>query len=373
MSASPDPIPYVPPSGDVFFPLASNAHALVTGSPLGSVRARMKVSSLLYNRVLLEAGQMSIQAGPHGAQAWRHQTRPDAPARWQTPTGRNRGQAVPFSLSMAKETTPGVPAPGPYHQVLHSETSICWLPTLEPFQEELPPKCDWIVLGYPSGMAPEFEKLADRWKRSDDKNAALTRLVPEHFVRSRIVEHVSKDLALGASGGWDVSVDRYHGRVIGARFAGDATIQTKGVALPILVPRVGDLDWEDVAKIRRLKAIDRLRGVLREVEAEAFEVARTGGDLEQVMRSVFLAKVAAASKDVHGIRRVSALVLADLVVGAGAGYVTAGVTMLGPFGPLVGAAATTAAIGSLHVRNLVRERRQRSWLGVMGAISAAAG
>ena len=249
---------------------------------------------------------------------------------------------------MAKETTPGVPAPGPYHQVLHSETSICWLPTLEPFQEELPPKCDWIVLGYPSGMAPEFEKLADRWKRSDDKNAALTRLVPEHFVRSRIVEHVSKDLALGASGGWDVSVDRYHGRVIGARFAGDA-------------------------KIRRLKAIDRLRGVLREVEAEAFEVARTGGDLEQVMRSVFLAKVAAASKDVHGIRRVSALVLADLVVGAGAGYVTAGVTMLGPFGPLVGAAATTAAIGSLHVRNLVRERRQRSWLGVMGAISAAAG
>jgi hypothetical protein len=89
------------------------------------------------------------------------------------------------------------------------------------------------------------------------------------------------------------------------------------------------------------------------------------------MRSVFFAKVAAASKDVHGIRRVSALVVADLVVGAGAGYVTAGVAMLGPFGPLVGAAATATTIGSLHVRNLVRERRQGAWLGVMGAINAA--
>jgi hypothetical protein len=90
------------------------------------------------------------------------------------------------------------------------------------------------------------------------------------------------------------------------------------------------------------------------------------------MRGAFLTKVAAASKDVRGIRTVSALVLADLVVGAGAGFITAGVTMLGPFGPLVGAGVTAAAIGGLHVRNLVRERRQRAWLGVMGAINAAA-
>ena len=62
-----DIMPYVPPSGDVFFPLASNAHALVAGGAVASVRARMKVSSLLYDRVLLEAGAMRIQAGPHGA------------------------------------------------------------------------------------------------------------------------------------------------------------------------------------------------------------------------------------------------------------------------------------------------------------------
>ena len=68
--------PFKPPTGSVFFPLASNAHALVTGAPLASIRARLKASSLLYSHVLIESGRMSIQAGPNGAQAWRHQTQP---------------------------------------------------------------------------------------------------------------------------------------------------------------------------------------------------------------------------------------------------------------------------------------------------------
>ncbi len=102
MSSIPEQMPYLRPSGEVFFPLASNAHALVTGGSLASVRARIKIASLLYGRVLLEVGQLSIQAGPHGSQTWRHQTRPDAPAPWQTPKDRGRGQASPLSLSMAR-------------------------------------------------------------------------------------------------------------------------------------------------------------------------------------------------------------------------------------------------------------------------------
>src|SRR2546428_8770885 len=103
-------IPRVRPSGAVLFPLASNAHALVTGRPVRNVRARLKLASLLYNQVLVEAGQMSIQAGPHGSSAWRHGSRPDEPSKWQTPSGRNRAQAAPFSLSIAAQTEPGVPA-----------------------------------------------------------------------------------------------------------------------------------------------------------------------------------------------------------------------------------------------------------------------
>jgi hypothetical protein len=38
MPASPDPLAVVPPSEDVFFPLTTNAHALVTGSPSAAFR-----------------------------------------------------------------------------------------------------------------------------------------------------------------------------------------------------------------------------------------------------------------------------------------------------------------------------------------------
>lgn len=361
-------VPYVPPAGEVYFPLASNAHALVVGGPIGSVRARMKVSSLLYNQVLLEAGQMVIQAGPQGSSAFRHSSRPDAPATWQTPKARNRAQAVPFTLSIARETTPGVPALGPYQPALHSETSICWLPTFEPFRNELPLRCDWIVFGRPDRLPPPFEKLRDGWKRSDDRNAALNRLVPENFVRSRLVDHVSQDLAAGAAGGWDIGVDRLHGRVIGARFAADATLRAHGAALPLLIPRVGDLAWEDIVEIRRLKAIARLREVLREVEAEAFAVAASGGDLEDAMRKAYTAKVSAAVEDVRLIRSTAAHVVAELAVGAGAGYATTGLAVLGP---IAGAAMAAGAMGTWHARSLIRERRQRAWVGVMGAISTA--
>jgi hypothetical protein len=364
----PTPIPFVPPTGKVFFPLASNAHALVTGGPIASVRARLKVSSLLYENVLVEAGQMSIQAGPNGAQSWRRSNRPDSVAAWQTPMGRKRGQAVPFTLAMARETTPGVPAPGPYHTVLHSKTSICWMPTFEPFKQELPSACDWIIFGNPSDLSEDFGKLADNWKRSDDRNGALKRLVPESFVRSHLVDHISKDMAVGAAGGWDVSVDRMHGGVIAARFVGDAAVQIRGVALPIVVPHVGDLGWDDVVRIRRLKAIQRLRDVLREIEAEAFEVANSGGDLEDAMRKVFVQKLSAASSGVQGVRNIAATSVAELVVGAGAGYATTGLALLGP---VAGAGITATFMAGLHVRRVVRDRRQCAWVGVMEAISNA--
>jgi hypothetical protein len=218
-------------------------------------------------------------------------------------------------------------------------------------------------------MAPEFTRLEDRWKRYDDANGALARLVPENFVRSQLVKDISHDLAVGASGGWDVSVDRFHGRVIGARFANDASIETKGIALPLLVPRVGDLPWSDIVRIRRLKAIEPLREVLREVETEAFEVARSGGDLEATMYSAYVRKVADASSKVHGIRSAGFMGAAELLVGAGAGYATTGLALLGP---VVGAGVTAAVMTGWHVRRIVRERRQRAWLGVMDAISAAA-
>lgn len=329
----------------------------------------MKLSSLLYEKVLLEAGSMTIQAGPHGSSSWRHQSRPDQRVGWQTPRGRALSQSVPFSVSIAAESAPGVAASGPYHRVLASETSIAWQPSLEPFLEEIA-QCDWVEYGYPGPMAPEFGQLEDRWKRIDDANGVLERLVPERFVRSQLVKDIGHDLAVGASGGWDVSVGRFHGRVIGARFAGDATVQARGVALPVLVPRVGHLQWSDIARIRKLKAIQRFREVLREVEVEAFEVARSGADLETAMHQAYTRRVASASEKVHGLRSIGAMGVAELLVGASAGYATTGLSVLGP---LTGAGASAVVTTVYHAGRNLRERRQRAWLGVMDAICTASG
>ncbi len=276
-------------------------------------------------------------------------------------------------MAIALETVPGVRAQGPYHQLLSSETSICWMPTFEPFRDELPKGCDWVSFGIPGATTSRVTDLADRRKRLDEKNQALLRLVPEGFVRSLLIEHVATDLAIGSTGEWDVSVDRLHGQVIDAHLAGDALVERKGFALPILVPRVDDLEWEDVRRIRRLKAISRLREVLREVETEAHELAASGDDVEVGVRSAYERKVRHASEGVEGIRSIGSMALAEFVVGFGVSYGFSGLTLLGPVSGLLAASGLTAtAVVGLHVRRVRQNRSQRAWLGVMDAITEAA-
>lgn len=364
---------HAPTTDRVYFPLASNAHALMTGASLASVRARLKTSSLLHGQVLIESGTMDIRAGPSGSKTRRAQIQPNEDPRWQTPTRRSRAQQARISLAISLETVPGVPAQSPYHQLLSSETSICWMPTFEPFRDELPKGCDWVSFGIPSAATSRVTELVDRRKRLDEKNQALLRLVPEGFVRSLLIEHVATDLAIGSTGEWDVSVDRLHGQVIDAHLAGDALVERKGFALPILVPRVDDLEWEDVRRIRGLKAISRLREVLREVETEAYELAASGDDVEVGVRSAYERKVRHASEGVEGIRSIGSMALAELVVGFGVSYGISGLTLLGPVSGLLAASGLTATVMTgLHVRRVRQNRSQRAWLGVMDAITEAA-
>lgn len=86
------------------------------------------------------------------------------------------------------------------------------------------------------------------------------------------------------------------------------------------------------------------------------------------MRKSYTAKVSAAVEEVRLIRSAAAHVVAELAVGAGAGYATTGLAVLGP---ITGAAMAAGVMGTWHARTLIRERRQRAWFGVMGAISAA--
>jgi hypothetical protein len=174
---------------------------------------------------------------------------------------------------------------------------------------------------------------------------------------------------LGAAGGWDVSVDRFHGGVIGARFAGAATVKPQGFALPILIPKVDQLPWDAIVRIRRMKEVERFRNVLREIETEAFEVAATRGDLETAVRRAYETKMRTSLEQLEGIGSSVTYGFAHLLVGSAAGYLTMALPVL--VAPPVGAAIGAGAMVTWHVTKLVRGRRQQAWLGVKDAIVTA--
>jgi hypothetical protein len=239
---------------------------------------------------------------------------------------------------------------------------------LEPFAVEFPKACDWISFGVLARPADEVKNLAKQWKRRDNGNAALERLVPESFVRSAIVDHVGEDLAFGACAGWDVSVDHFHGRVVAARFAGDATVRGCGFALPILIPRVDRLEWKDVVAMRRRPELARLRRELREVEEEALGSGGAHDDIGLAVRRAYDKKLRAAACDVGGIRCVAGHAVVNLMIGVATGYATLGLALMGP---AVGGAVSMAVTGGLEIREVVRRRADRAWVGAMGRIADA--
>lgn len=237
---------------------------------------------------------------------------------------------------------------------------------MEPFKPELPPNCDWIIYDIPIEAEPEFDRFYEQLSCIDKKNSALKRLVPDRWLRSALVDEVNGDLAMGLAGGFDIGIDRFHGEVVSARFSRDAAVQPSGFALPILVPTVGNLGWNDVATIRRMPAVERLRRVLEEVELEVADVLANGDDIESTVRSVYEGKLQAVASDVKGLGGSLTHGLAELVVGTAAGYGTVALGLLGPAtAGVLGATVMTA----MHIREVRRRRRTVAWLGVMNALS----
>jgi hypothetical protein len=118
-----------------------------------------------------------------------------------------------------------------------------------------------------------------------------------------------------------------------------------------------------------MKAMERLRQVLREIEMEAFEVASSGGDLEQAVRRAYDRKLRDVAGNVEGVRSAIGHSLVDFVVGTGMGYATFGLALEAP---PVATAAGAILMGGLTVRKNVRARRGGGWIGVMGRISDTA-
>lgn len=352
----------------VVVPLACNAHALLAGSPVESVRRRLKLASLLYERILLEHGVIQVHAGPTGSFMTRHVPDSGTPSAWQTATQRGKVQASTFGVGVGRETTPGIPATE-INTLMSSQATIGWVGTLEPFRSELPVGCDWIDYFYrPQSHPAHVSELARRWSSRDEMNQVLAKEFPDRYVRSRIISNANEELAIAAVAGVVLSADPLHIRVIALRLDAETNWSAQGFALPILLPTVVDLDWAAIANLRRDRGIEYLRKTLREVETEALELAVSGGDLEEQIHRTYERRLASAVGRVDSLGVVARRTLAGFGIGTAAGFATSFIT--GPLGVLAGSALGSVVGAGIDTHHALRARRSKAWVGVMTRIQA---
>ena len=159
----------------VYFPLKSNAHALLAGRPIEAVRKRLKFASLLHDDVYLESGLLQIQAGAKGAIEFGTGSS-DVDAEWQTPSERGALQGGEFVFSIRKE---GEESTASSAATLRSSAAISWNPTFEPFRRELPSSADWIHFGRFNDAAVEVKRSALKWQTRDESNPTIERELPD--------------------------------------------------------------------------------------------------------------------------------------------------------------------------------------------------
>lgn len=348
----------------LLLPLGSNADSLLAGERVDDLRRRLKQASVTFDQVLLEQGILNIQAGPRGSSAFRHG---DDDAHFQTPEERALGESTPFSIALGEETIPGQPA-SEMRTVLHSDTSISWSATLEPFEREFSTKVDWV--GYVNlPTDPVIKKTAQGWAHTDGYNEALREAVPEQFVRSLIIKNANADLAVGAHAGVAVMQDPTHQQVLAARFDDTTGWQATGFALPIIVPETADLDWDTVADIRNHKAMTAFRQALRDVEARALADA-SGGDIETAVHRAFERYQAQVAPKLEGLPHVGREVAVELTIGIMLGVATAAIT--GPAAIPIGSALGVTPTVVRGTVSTLRDRKRR-WDSVYNELLTATG
>lgn len=344
----------------LLFPLLSNARALVAGAGVAAVRRKLKFASVMFDEVLLEGGSKQISAGPDG-----NIVLPAPSESFQTARERHFAQGSRFSLAIGESRQD--PTPDAMRMVIDSETRLNWRTTLEPFRRELPAGCDWVTY-VSTRLAPEAKTTAESWTRRDASSDVLQREFVDPLVRRLVLKHANADLAVAAYGGVAVAQDPLHSKVASLRFADVAEWRPIGFVLPILHPRVENLDWESIAEVRRNRHVRRFREVMAEIEARALEEAAAGGDIEETAHHAYETYLADAVERFTGVGGTVLRAGGSMLIGSVAGAATVGWS--GPVGIVGGAAVGAAPEVLVDVVKQARRKRQNGWIALHQRLGA---
>src|ERR1700691_1910579 len=93
----------MPDQSDLLVPLRSNGSALLTGSPIESVRRRLKFASQFFDHVFLEGGVFTLAAGLGGSSSFFNPPNDRELPRWQSPSRRGADQRQPLAVGVGRE------------------------------------------------------------------------------------------------------------------------------------------------------------------------------------------------------------------------------------------------------------------------------
>jgi hypothetical protein len=343
----------------IYFPLRSNAASLITGRGVGDVRRRLMLASLLHDEVWIEAGLLSVMAGPDGSNAWHRRGIDPASVTWQSPRARNQGEGQEFGLAFGIEPEPGVWVE-PTHAMPLGTSTISWEATFEPFRRELPREAaGWIT--YVDYIDPPAAKqIAGRWSFAEfvEPDKWLTRRWPEQFIRDVFVKGTHLDIAAAETAGAFLSIDRAHRPVVDALIRRNVAERLPGDHLLDLIVPVGTT-WTDVVDLRSQDgALAKYRVAVREAANTVTAAAAFGVDFEHALLEEWGRRIGEAST--KGAQRW----IRRGVVGLGfvAGIAVDAVTATTPLIGIAGAAA--AELAGETVQGALDRRAKPRWLAI---------
>lgn len=277
------------------FPLRSNSKSLLAGAPVASTIRRIKLASLLYDLVIIEDGYYELLAGEEYGRSELYPLGREPRTTWQTP--RDRAAIVERGLHPSYKPK-GSPDGGPEHFSFSFEAEVAWQATFIPLKNDVS-RLPWVEFA-------DFTGARDKRHWTEfftmdgfhyDGSASLS-AAAKHFV----YDHLRQDLATAAEIGAVLGADKFHsGAIPDLVRAGECEDIPSGEAvLEVVMPRVGDLAWNDLEVVRNMPGIRSYRAILNEIEEEARSNATSSLGFRQTIQEHYAAHLSAAASDLLG-------------------------------------------------------------------------
>lgn len=252
---------------ETYFPLRSNASALLAGAAANAVVRRIKTAAL-FGDVLIEDGTYNVNVdNVRGSFAHWDPPGPGDSRKWQTARERGRQRGAQFGVSISRD---GSEAPAA--TMVAGTSEIAWRATFIPVKAQLPHAYPWIRFGHVE-MPSNADPLARRLREVDERAGAFAP-EPAGYLRNKLLDHVSTDTVIAATLGAAVSMDARHAPAMTARVsAGQATILSTPAVVELLIPDVGEISWEEIDQLRAHRGWRELRTVWAEIGQAAGELA----------------------------------------------------------------------------------------------------